>query len=146
MTISLVTVADLVEDLLEADGGGLGGGNELGLEAGALPVAAEVFGDVAGDGLGRNLLVDEPALVEKRHDRAVLDRLVDGVAVDEAAEGGEGALVAAEERGSCEAEVAGPGQEAAHLRGELAVAAEGSRVGAVALVDEDEEVGGRRRV
>ena len=134
-------VADLVEHLLEADGGDLGRGDELGLEAGALPVAAEVLGDVAGDGPGGDLLADEARLVEHRHDDAVLDRLVDWVAVDQAAERGDGALLAGEERGSGEAEVAGLGKEAAHLHGELAVAAEGSRGGTAALVDEDEEVG-----
>ena len=135
-------VPDLVKHLLEADGGRLGRRDQLGLEACPLPVAAEVLGDVECLCADRVLgLVDEPPLVKKRHDRAVLDRFVDRVAVDQAAEGREGALVAAEQRGAGEAEVACPREESAHLHGQLAVAAEASRVGAVALVDEDEEIG-----
>ena len=84
----------------------------------------------------------EPALVEDRHRRPVLDRLLDGVGVDVRAERLERAPVLLVYGGAGEAEEAGVRQRLAHVRGEALV------LRAVGFIHHDEDVGGRgqRRV
>ncbi len=86
--------------------------------------------------------IGEPALVEDRHRRLVLNRLLDGVGVDVGAERAQRAAVLLVDRGAGEAEEAGVRQRLPHVRGEAAV------LRAVGLVHHDEDVGrlGQRRV
>src|SRR3546814_4246647 len=52
-----------------------------------------------------NLLLHHATLVEQGDNSVVSDGLVDGILVDEAAEGGQGILLLLEERGAREAEI-----------------------------------------
>src|SRR5690606_30862601 len=92
------------------------------------------------DNGARDLLLNEPSLIEQRHDSTVGDRLVDGVAVDQPPEGRQRVLLLLQKGRAGEAEVAGLWKEAAHLGGELAVAAVAPRLSPVALVDQHEDV------
>ena len=78
---------------------------------------------------------DHAPFVEQRHDGFVFHRLAHGVFVDEAAELGGGVFLALGERRAGEADVAGAGEDLAHLGVDRAVLA------AVAFIDQHEDVG-----
>ena len=79
-------------------------------------------------------LLDMTALVQERHDRLVLDRLVDRVDVDDAPELGGGVLLGLENRRAGEAQIAGVREDLAHSGMQPAV------LPAMALVDQQEDV------
>ena len=62
-----------------------------------------------------DLLLDQPPLVEQRHDGAVGDRLVDGVAVDQPPEGRQRVLLLLQQGRAGEAEVAGLAAEGVRI-------------------------------
>ena len=99
-----------------------------------------IFSNQLVDDAAIDLLLDKPSLIEQRHHGPVGDGLVDRVFVDQAAEGRERVLLLLQQRRSGEAEIAGLRQEAAHLRGELAVAAIAAGLGAVAFIDQHEDI------
>ena len=118
-------VDEVQADRLDAARGGgdrLFGGETL-PDGGPLILAA-IGEDAVEDlieGLPDDLKLRQPALVEDRHRRAVLDRLLDGVGVDIGAEGAQRASVLPVYGGAGEAEEAGVGQGLAHVRGEAPV-------------------------
>ena len=119
-------------------------GGEAPLDGGPLVVGAageDAVEDLI-DGLPDDLQLREPALVEDRHRRPVLDRLLDGVGVDVRAERLERAPVLLVYGGAGETEEAGVRQRLAHVRREALV------LRAVGFIHHDEDVGGlgQRRV
>ena len=88
------------------------------------------------DGLADDLEFRQPALVEDRDRRLVLDGLLDGVGVDVGAEGAERAAVLLVDRGAGESEETGVRQRLPHVGGEALV------LGPVGFVHHHEDVGG----
>ena len=142
--VGLDIVAVVLEEV-EADGldpprgagDGLLGGVAL-LDRGAFLLGAVGEHGVEDlvDALADDLQVREPRLVEDRHRGVVGHRLLDRVGVDVGAEGAERALVALVDGRAGEAQEAGVGECPAHVGGQGAV------LGAVRLVDHDEDVRG----
>ena len=82
---------------------------ELALEVGLLLVAqpgADLLEPVVDDVPGQ-LLLNQPAFVEQRHHRTIGHSLIDGVFVDQPAEGGERVFLLLQQRRAGEAEIAG---------------------------------------
>ena len=89
----------------------------------------------------RHLLLDKPALIKERHNGPVGDGFVDGIFMDQPAKCGERIFFFLQQRRSGKAEVAGLRQHPPHLLGELAVAAVAPGLGAMALIDQNKNVG-----
>ena len=132
----------------------LGPGQRVHMRELALEIGLLVLGEIPAvlvepevNRSGGDPLIDQTSFIEKRHDGAVLDGLVDRVLVDEPAERGEGALFPAQQRGAGETEVACLRQKAPHALPKLAVAAVKplatvtARVRPVAFVDQHKDVG-----
>ena len=115
---------------------------KLALEVGLLLVGqpgADLIEPVVDDVPGE-LLLDQATFVEQRHHRTIGHGLIDGVFVDEPAEGGERVFLLLQQRRAGEAQVAGLGEQPAHLGGELAVPAISARLRAMAFIHQHEDV------
>src|SRR5947209_5547190 len=91
---------------------------ELALEVGPL-VGRQVPADSlepSVDAVDVYVLLDMPSLVQQRHDGAVLDRLVDGINVDETTELGRGALLLFHQRRPGKTEITGSRKHPLHPR------------------------------